>query len=89
MRCQIQDVVIASRCAEANFSLTGKDVSESIHGVETFKYLWRPLDRLDGNWTEVLRNIRQAIQFWGWLGNFLGREGKDSLILSKVYDGVV
>ena len=62
MRWQIQDLVIASRHVEAIFSLTGEDVAESIEGVEIFKLLGWPLDRLDNNLMEALRNIRKAQQ---------------------------
>ena len=45
MQWKRRDVTIASRCAEASFSLTGEDEAELIEGVETFNYLGWMLDR--------------------------------------------
>ena len=54
-----------------------------------FKYLGRPLDRSDNDWTKVHRNIRKALQVWGRLGNLLGREGADKLVSEMSYLEVV
>ena len=62
MRWQIQDVAIANKCTEANFSLTGEDGAESAEVVEVFKYLRRMLELSYENWPEVLRNIRKERQ---------------------------
>ena len=56
MRWRRRYVAIADRQSEATFSLTGQEEAECIEGVEVFKYLGLLLDRLDGNWIEVLRN---------------------------------
>ena len=68
-----KNYVTTSRCAEASFS-------EYIEGVGIFKYLGRPLDRLDDNWRAVQRNIRNAHQLWGHLGKLLWREGEDTFV---------
>ena len=47
MRWRRRDVAIASRCAEASFSLTRDNTVEYIEGVDTFKYLVQMLDRSD------------------------------------------
>ena len=39
--------MIAYRCSEATFSLTGEEEAEHIEGVEVFKYLGRLLDQSD------------------------------------------
>ena len=60
MRWQSRDVVIASRCRESSFSLTGDGKAECIEGVETFKYLVRILDRSEYNWMSVRQNFGKA-----------------------------
>ena len=60
MQWRRRDVEIASRCAEASFSLTGEDEAECIEGVETFKYLGRMMDRSDDNCLEIQRNVRKV-----------------------------
>ena len=67
------DVVIASRCTEMSFSLTGEDGAECIEGVGIFKYLLWLLDQSVYNWSAVRRNIRKARQFWGRVGKLLWR----------------
>ena len=80
MRWWRGDVAIASRCAEASFSLTEEDEAECIKGVNNFKYLGRMLYRLDGDWPVVRRNVRKAHQVWIRLGKLLQMEGADSLV---------
>ena len=55
----------------------GEDGSDSINGVDVFKYFGWPLYRSDDNWLEVLRNISKLQQVWGRLGKLLQREGAD------------
>ena len=57
MRWQRRDVTIASRCAEASFSLMREDKEECIEGVENLKCLARMLNRSDDDWTEVWQNF--------------------------------
>ena len=74
---QRRDIAIASRYADAYFSLTREEDAECVEGVETFKYLGRMLDRSDDNWTEVHNNIRKAHWVWGRLGKMLWKEGAE------------
>ena len=82
-------MLITSQCAVVTFSLTREDRTERIKGVNLFKYLGRPLDRSDENWTEVLRNIQKARHVLGHLGKFLWMEGADTFISEKFYRTVV
>ena len=66
---------MASRCAEASFSLTGDDEAECIEGVETFKYIGRMLDWSEEDWPAVRRNVGKARQVWSWLGEIRSRGG--------------
>ena len=70
-----RDVVIASRCKESTFILTGEDEEECIEGVETFKYLGRILERSNGDWPAVLWNVGKDHRVWNRLGKLLGQEG--------------
>ena len=74
MLCQRRDVAIASRCAEASFSLTGEDEEKLIKGVETFKYLGRMLDPLDDDWPAVRRNFGTSRRVWIRIGKLLRRD---------------
>ena len=67
--------MIASRCAEAYFSLTGHNKAECIEGVINFKYLGQMLDRSDDDWMAVLRNVGKARRVWIRMGKMLRREG--------------
>ena len=84
MRWLRRDVDIAAKCMGATFILTGEDGAECFEGVESFKCLGRVLHRSDKDWPVVIRNIRRARQFWGWLEKLLRREGEDPDCLSKV-----
>ena len=66
-------MVIANKCTEATFSLKGEEGPESVEGVYSFRYMGRILQRLDKDWSEVLRKTRKARQVWGRLGKFLHR----------------
>ena len=66
-------MAILNKCIEKIFSLTEDEGAEIVDGVEVFKYLGRPLDRLDDDWTAVLRNISKALQVWGCIGKLLRR----------------
>ena len=85
MRWWRRDVAIASRCAEASFSLTEEDEVECIKGVDNFKYLGRMLYRLDDDWPVVRRNVRKAHQVCIRLGKLLQMEGADSLVSAMFY----
>ena len=84
-----RDVTIAIQCAEASFSLAGKDKAKFIEGVETFKYLGLLLNRLYDNWPAVRWNFSKARQVWIWLGKILRREGADQLVSAMFYWEVV
>ena len=45
MRLRRKDVEVASRCAEMEFNLTGKEGEETIEVVSLFTYLGRTLDQ--------------------------------------------
>ena len=76
------------RCAEAIFSLAGKDEAECTEGVGVFNYIGRLLDQLGENWLEVLRNIRKESQVWGRLGKLLQREGAEPFV-SELFWSIV
>ena len=62
MMWQRRDVIIARRCAEASFRLTGDNKAEFVEGVETFKYLVLMLDRSGENCPAVCQNVGEVSQ---------------------------
>ena len=78
-------MAIENQCTEANFSVTGEDRADNIKVFDVFKYFGRPLNHLDKNWPEVLRNIRKARQAWVRLGGLLRREEADPFVSAKFY----
>ena len=82
-------MVIAAKCSEATFSLTGEDEVELIEQVGRFNYLRRMLDRSDDDWPSVLHNICEARQVWGRLRELLWREGAKTTVSKKFYRAVV
>ena len=72
-----------------NFSLYWRKGDTLVDGVETFKYLGRPLDQTYGEWTVVRRNIKRARRVWGRLGKMLRREGADTKVATILYRAVV
>ena len=54
-----------------------------------FKYLGQLLYRLDGDWPEVLHNIRKARQVWGRRRKLLRREGVYSDVSKTFYHAVL
>ena len=42
-----------------------------MEGVESFKYLGRPLDQMEYDWAVVRRNFKGAQRVWGGLGKIL------------------
>ena len=53
--------------------------------LEVFKYLGRPMDRLDNDWQEFLRATRKAQHVWCSIEKLLQREGEDLSALEKFY----
>ena len=56
-----------------------------MEGVEKFKYLGRPPEKMDYDWTVLQRNINQAWRVWGRLGKILRREGEGPKVVAMVY----
>ena len=54
-----------------------------------FKYHGRMLDRSYNDWSEVLHNIRKAIQVWGRLEKLPRKEGAEPAVSEKFYRAVV
>ena len=75
----------ASKFTGATFSLTGEDGLDCFEGVDALKYLGQVIYQTNDDWPAVLHNIRRARQVWGWLGNFLRREGAYLIISAKFY----
>ena len=55
----------------------------------TFRYLERPLDQTDDDWTAVRRNIMRARSVWGRLGTLLRREEGEPRVSAIIYRSVV
>ena len=89
MRWRRMDVAIVSQCEGEAFILTVEDNSKYIEGVDTFKYLWRILDRSDDDWPAVLRNVRNACGVWIRLGKLFRREGAEPRVSAMFYQEVV
>ena len=62
---------MSERCGEMEFNLDGEEGDERVENVRTFRYLGRPLDQTDDDWTAVRRNIMRARSVWGRLGTLL------------------
>ena len=52
-------------CGEMEFILYGEEGDERVENVPNFRYLGRPLDQTDDDWTAVRRNIMRARSDWG------------------------
>ena len=57
--------------------------------VTSFKYLRRILTAADGDWPEVVSNLRKARRKWTQLTRVLGREGRDACTSGQIYLAVV
>ena len=89
MRIRLKDVEVASRYADMEFNLIGKDGEETIEGVSLFTYLGRSLYQSDNDWQEVRRNIGKSLQVWRRLGGILRQERLDHLTYVAIYRAVV
>ena len=67
----LRDVEVWSRCLEMELSFTREDGEDIIEGVALFKYLGRPLEQSDDDWSEVTGKTRKEHQVWGRLGVIL------------------
>ena len=67
------------------FILYGGEGGALVEGVENFKYLGRPLDQTDDNWTTIRQNIKQERTVWESLGKLLIREGKYTRVEAMFY----
>ena len=52
-RIRQRDVEILERCGDMEFSLYRGEGGEMVYGVETFKYLGKPLDKNYEYWTAI------------------------------------
>ena len=59
------------------FRMYGGEGDAMVEGVETFKYLGRPLDQTYNNLPAIRRNIMHERMVWGRLGKLLRQEGAD------------
>ena len=71
------------------FSLTGKEVEETIGGVSVFKYPGRLMEQSGSEWTDIRRNMGRVRQVWGRLGVILRWEGEDPITSASFYRAVV
>ena len=62
---------MAARFREMEFSLDGEEGGDRVENVPTLRYLVRPLDQTDDDWTAVRQNIMRARLVWGTLGTLL------------------
>ena len=63
MRLRRRDMDMAERCEEIEFSLYGRERDVMLEEVENSKYLERPLDQTDDDWTSVRQNVKRARRF--------------------------
>ena len=87
-RLRRRDMEMAERCGEMDFSLEGGEGEERVDNVTRFRYLGRPLDQTDDDWTDVWRNIMRTRLVWGRLGTLLRREGADPRVAEMFYRAV-
>ena len=73
MKLRWRDVDISERCRDMEFSLYRGKGDALLEGVETFKYLRRPLDQTNDDQTTIIPNINQARTVWGGLRKLLRR----------------
>ena len=66
-----RDVEMEARCGEMEFSLDGEEEDDRVNNVPTFRYMGRPLDQLDDDWSAVRRKIMHARLVWERLGTLL------------------
>ena len=60
-----------------------------MENVTAFRYLGRPLDQTDDDYTAVRWNIMRARLVWGRLGKLIRREGAEPRVLEMLYMEVV
>ena len=70
-------------------SLTVEEGKETIEVVALIKYLGRPLEQSDDDFSEVRRNIRKARHFWGRLRVILRRYEAEPITSAVFYKAVV
>ena len=68
---------MAERCGEMEFNLDWEEGDKRVDNVPTFRYLGRPLDQTDDDWSAVRKNIMRARSVWGRLGTLIRWEGAD------------
>ena len=74
---------------EMEFNRDGEEGDERVENVPTFRYMGRPIDQTDDDWTAVHRNIMLSRLVWGRLGTLLRREGADTNVSASFYRAVV
>ena len=89
MRWQRGNKAITDNCSDVTFSLTGEDRADYIEGVEVSKYLRKPLDQSDNNWTVVLVKISKPWQMWGRLRKIIRKEGAEPAVSAKLHRAVI
>ena len=60
MQIMRRDVEMMGRCMDMESLLYGREGGDLVKGVESFKYLGRPLDQTGYDWLGVRRNIKRA-----------------------------
>ena len=80
---------MAERHRDMEFILYGREGDVLVEVVVNFKYLGRPLDQKNDDWTEVQRKINRLRRVWGSLGKMPQREGVDSKVVAMFYRAVV
>ena len=88
-RLRRRDVEMEAMCGETEFNLEGEEGDERVENVPTFRYMGRPIDQTDDDWTAVHRNIMRSRLVWGRLGTLLRREGADTKVQESFYMEVV
>ena len=71
------------------FNLDREEGDERVENVPNFRYLGRPLDQTDDDWTDVRRNIMRARSVWGRLETLLRREGAETRVSEIFHRAVV
>ena len=70
---------------EQEFTIYG----EVLQRTATFKYLGRPMSRVDSDWPAMHRNLRRARQKWARASKILGRQGASPKTCGHLYVAVV
>ena len=70
-------------------SFYGRYGGALVEGVVQFKYLGRPLDQTDDNFTVIHHNIKRARKVWVQVRKMLQREGSYTQVSEIFYRAVV